>query len=184
MLLRLCQVEIVVVFDVCFPVNLFPVFQSRIVYVITAMEPFEQDRVIVFQQIGDQIRMFAAIYVVGQQGYVGEQPRMPLVVIYLFADGFQFGRMRTFVFETVQDDLYAAPVQGLHLIIYIDDPPVVGRPGDIESYNVQMPFHVCHLLFSRVKIRINCSACFLREKRSTISLSVSTCVYPLSCQNR
>ena len=147
------------------------------------MESFEQDRVIVLQQIGDQFRMLAAVNVIRQQGHIGTQPRMPLVIKYLFADGFQFRRMRTLVFETVQDNLYAALVQSLHLIIYIDDPPVVGRPRNIESYNVQVLFHVCHLLFSRVKIRINCSACFLREKRSTASLSVFMCVYPLSCQN-
>ena len=147
------------------------------------MESFEQDRIIVFQQIGDQFRMFAAVHVVRQQGQVGTQSRMPLVVIYLFADGFQFGRMLAFVFETVQDDLYAALVQSLHLIIHINDPTVVGGPGNIESYDVQVSFHVCHLLFNRLKIRINCSACFLREKRSTASLSVSTCVYPFPCQN-
>ena len=65
------------------------------------MESFEQDRVIVLQQISDQFRMLAAVYVIRQQGYIGTQPCMSLVIKYLFADGFQFGRMGTFVFETV-----------------------------------------------------------------------------------
>ena len=134
---RLGEIPLVIVLDVAFAIDLFPSLESGISHIVTAMQPFEQDGIVVLEKTFHQLWLLPAHDVVGKKAHVGEQSRVALIIIDLLANLLQFGRLGALVFETVEDKAYTKTFQCLEFIIDIDDPAIIWRIRNVERDNIQ-----------------------------------------------
>ena len=132
MMLGLPDGMVIIVLDVASAKDLDTACQFGIGQVVTGVQSFEQNGVVVFPQIPEQTFIFTAVHVVRQQRDIRLPSRPPTVIMHLLADCFQLGCVRPLIFEAVQDDFDSALVQGFDLVINIDDSSIVGRPRNIE----------------------------------------------------
>ena len=135
------QSIVIVMFDIAFTENLKSVSQTFVAEIITGVKSFEKNRIIVFQQILYQILVFSSIYVVWQICKIGQKSGSSFIIMHFVAYLFQFRSSWSFIFETMQNDFYTTFVQSFHFIIYVEHSAIVGRPWNIQRYNVQIFIH-------------------------------------------
>jgi hypothetical protein len=97
------------------------------------MEPLEDDGVIILQKPVHQLVAAAAHHHIRQAVEQLVFAGVPLIEMHGLTDLAQFNGACAPVLEAVQMDPYTDVVQRFGLVVHVDDPAIVGRPGDIET---------------------------------------------------
>jgi hypothetical protein len=127
------EVEVIVVFDVAFPVDLCPLPEPFIGQVITGVQSFKQYRMIILQQAVKHFRRPPAGYDIRLDAEGGNHTCFPGVIMYLFTILVELIRtVAPRVFNAMQVYLYPLLVKHFDLVEYVDHPTVIGWIGYIE----------------------------------------------------
>ncbi len=120
------------VFDVAFAVNQETALQPGISHESAGMQPFEKDRIIVTQQVFNQVRRHPAGNDVGFDAEVGQESHIAMVIIYRFTVFFKFRGGFALVKKTMQVDFETGLIQCPDFVENINHAAVVGRVGNVE----------------------------------------------------
>jgi hypothetical protein len=127
------QVEVIMVLDVTFPVDLFPVPEPFIGQVITGVQSFEQYRMIILQQAFKHFRRPPAGYDIRLDAEGGNHTGFPGVIMYFFTIPVELIRSAApRIFYAMKVYLNPFFVKHFDLVEYVDHPTVIGWIGYIE----------------------------------------------------
>jgi hypothetical protein len=112
------------------------VVEPRVTYEIGAMNAFEEDREVVFQQFPEQLFARAGADDIGQFVREAFVPFVAFVIVDLYAIVIENGLAAATVFEAVQVDLYSGAVQTADLVKQVEDASVVYRIWDVQTHDM------------------------------------------------